>query len=648
MDPVVLVTMPFDLVTQPSIQIGTVKAILARAGIPSVAKYFNVALTQFLADELGVDGGIDQYDLISYYGHNRMVGDWIFRLPSLFGDDVRKADDDYLAYLAARHWQADRVVPAARALRERAPEFLARCADDVLAHQPRVVGFTLMFGQTTASAALAQALKARDPSLRIVFGGACVQGAMGKAVFRMFPFVDVVVRGEAEELAPYVFRKLLDGAPLEERPGLCARDGERAFVAAEDAGNSAMADVPQPIYDEYFEYLHSHPVGARLFREAYLVIEAARGCWWGEKQHCTFCGLNGTSLEYRSKPAEQVLEEIVALSRRHHVHRFYATDNIFELKYFETLLPRLTALGFDFEFLLETKVNLDKEQITALKRSGVERVQGGVESLSTKVLKLMKKGSTALQNIRFLKWCQELDIAAEWNFLFGFPGEPIEEYDRMAAQIPNLIHLSPPSGNPYCIRIDRFAPYHSRPADFAITLKGPLPHYAMIYPSLDAQTLEDCAYSFAFEYDRPDDPRKYAGKLIAEVHKWREAWQSGARPTLRQYRGPGFVRIVDRRRAEQVVHTLTGADAALYLACDAGVRLEPARAQAERDGHPLTPADARARLDAMVAAGLIFEEDGRYLSLAVAARPREPVDAEAREPAPAAAAPLYSLRARPS
>lgn len=621
MDRVVLVTMPFDRIREPSIQIGTVKAILARAGIPSVSKFFNVAFAQTLADELGEQASLERYDLVGAGGHNRLAGDWVFRLPFLFDRDVGQPDEDYLAHLSRQPHTA-RLVPAARALRERAPAFLDRCADEVLAHAPRVVGFTLMFGQTTASAALAKLLKARDPSLRVVFGGACCQGPMGKALFRMFPFVDVIVRGEAEQLAPYVFRRLLDGTPLEPRDGLCARDGGRELVADAEAPNSPMTEVPAPIYDEYFEALRSCAIGPSLFPDVSLVFEAARGCWFGEKSHCTFCGLNSTSLAYRSKPAGRVLDEIVALAERHRVHRFFATDTIFDLKYFDELLPRVAELGFDLDFLLETKVNLTYAQLAALRRAGATQVQGGVESLSTPILRLMKKGATALQNLRFLKWCHELEIRAHWNFLMGFPGEPIEEYARMAASIPKLVHLPPPSGSPYRIRIDRFSPYHSRPGDFGLTLTGPLPHYALVYPGVDAETLADCAFSFGFEYDRPDDPYQYTAPLADQVDAWCTAWRSGAPPTFKQYRGPGFVRLVDRRGPDEVVHTLAHADAALYLACDEGVRAAPARAAAERAGFALSEAEARARLDAMVTAGLMLEEDGRYLSLAVAARPR--------------------------
>jgi radical SAM superfamily enzyme YgiQ (UPF0313 family) len=41
-----------------------------------------------------------------------------------------------------------------------------------------------------------------------------------------------------------------------------------------------------------------------------LLFEASRGCWWGAKHHCTFCGLNGLSMTFRSKSADRAYSEI--------------------------------------------------------------------------------------------------------------------------------------------------------------------------------------------------------------------------------------------------------------------------------------------------------------------------------------------------
>ena len=48
--------------------------------------------------------------------------------------------------------------------------------------------------------------------------------------------------------------------------------------------------------------------------------------------------------------------------------------------------------------------------------------------LSTHVLKLMRKGTSMLQNLRLLKWCRYYGIEVAWNLIWGFPGETEEDY----------------------------------------------------------------------------------------------------------------------------------------------------------------------------------------------------------------------------
>ena len=38
-----------------------------------------------------------------------------------------------------------------------------------------------------------------------------------------------------------------------------------------------------------------------------LFLETSRGCWWGQRMHCTFCGLNGSGMVYRSAEANTAL-----------------------------------------------------------------------------------------------------------------------------------------------------------------------------------------------------------------------------------------------------------------------------------------------------------------------------------------------------
>src|SRR4029079_12294060 len=77
----------------------------------------------------------------------------------------------------------------------------------------------------------------------------------------------------------------------------------------------------------------------------------------------------------------------------------------------------------------------------------VNRIQPGIESFSDPVLTLMRKGVTWLQNVQLLKWCKQFGVQPFWNVIWGFPGEPAAEYDRMARLVPHLTHLAAPVGS---------------------------------------------------------------------------------------------------------------------------------------------------------------------------------------------------------
>ena len=140
---------------------------------------------------------------------------------------------------------------------------------------------------------------------------------------------------------------------------------------------------------------------------------------------------------------------------------FGCVDNILDLRYIDTLFPRLAESGLDLDLFYEVKANLRYDQLVKMRRAGVRAIQPGLESLSNEVLRLMDKGCTALQNIQLLRWCQELGIEAAWNILAGFPGEPPAEYEKMARLVPLLTHLTPPCSCAQ-VRLDRFSPFHVR------------------------------------------------------------------------------------------------------------------------------------------------------------------------------------------
>ena len=618
---VLLINMPWSMPHRPSIQLGILQSVLHRANIAVDVRSFNLTFIDYIAC---LDAGqvttehfsFDDYRKVAEENYELGLGDWIFAVAPF--RESFEWDEQYLEHFRASGGREEMVGKSLR-LRALVPAFLDRCAEEVEAINPRIVGFTSTFSQNVASLVLAKILKLRNPSMQVVFGGGNCDGPMGDALHRAFPWVDVVVRGEGELVLPQLVSDLL-GEGVRPQPGLCYREGERRVVIAQgEASEVAMDEIPMPTYDEYFERLRQNAAQAQILPHLSIPFESARGCWWGAKAHCTFCGLNGSSMAFRSKSPELVAKELVNLARKHGRLDFNAVDNIIDMRYFRDFLPLVRDAGYDFKLFYETKANLKKEQLRTMREAGIALIQPGIESFSTPILKLMKKGVTALQNIRLLKWCAELGIEPGWNVIYGFPGEPPEEYDRMASLVKSLTHLTPPAL--YNLQLERFSPYHQRPREHGLEITGPKPYYRLIYPA-DEDTLNDLAYQFDYRYIDGRKPETYITALKQSLDDWRADFAAGANLSYR--RGPGFLLINDRRPSlGGYDYSLRESEARIYLDCDGGATPMTLWKSLQANGETeISLEDVEDFLQQMVDLRLMYEEDGQYLSLAVSGNPQ--------------------------
>jgi ribosomal peptide maturation radical SAM protein 1 len=343
------------------------------------------------------------------------------------------------------------------------------------------------------------------------------------------------------------------------------------------------------------------------------LVTRPRAVLWAK--HCTFCGLNGSSMAFRSKSPARILEEVTTLARRYRLLDFDIVDNILDFRYFRNVLPQLRELGYDLRLFYETKSNLQRDQVQLLRNAGVDRIQPGIESLSTPILTLMRKGVTAFQNVRLLKWCAEYGIHPSWNILYGLPGEPPDEYARMAQVVPSLTHFTPPVLGP--IELSWFSPYYERPDEFGVEILGPSTWYRYVY-DLDESTLTDLALIFEYRYSDGRVPDTYVSPLRREIEAWRDG-RATSYQSARYRRGPGFLVIQDRRpNLERADYSFDDTEAQIYLACEDGATADGACATLRATGATdIDVADVEHFLDELVDLRLVYEEAGRYLALAL-------------------------------
>ena len=407
------------------------------------------------------------------------------------------------------------------------------------------------------------------------------------------------------------------GRKMSPSPAACERSPEtiaRASGLCTDRGVvEDLNTLAYPDFDDYFARLERSTFRAEI--EPQLFFETSRGCWWGQKHACKFCGLNGSSLAFRRKEPERASEELRHLVHRHGVHRASSADNILDYRYFDTFLPRLQESGLDLRFEYEMKCNLTRPQVERLLQAGLGGAQLGIETFSTPILKLVDKGATARHNLQTLKWFSEAGIEVKWNFLYGFPGEDPEEYAAMADLLPLLCHLAPPLGTGR-VRLDRFSPYFRDPDAHGIANARPNRAFRYIYPFSD-DAIANLAYYYEYDYA---DGRSldYVAAVLKAIDLWREL---AGNVTLRSWdRSDGVLLLTDTRPcATAMQHRLAGIERALYLYCDTGRSLKTLLQFAAKNAEdrPWGEPAVRRMLDRWIADRIAARVDDHYLSLAV-------------------------------
>jgi ribosomal peptide maturation radical SAM protein 1 len=629
----VFAVMPFADIGRPALGVSLLAAEARAAGFSVAIEYCNITLAEIIGPEL-------YHRVAGSFPPDLLIGEWFFA-DDVFGDSIPD-QGDYLEKILIRVIGPESTLAEELTVARKArARYLDDCVQAVLALSPAVVGFTTTFHQTCACLAVARRLKQLAVPPVIVFGGANCEGEMGAQMLRSFPWIDYVCCGESDRSFVALLEGLLRRREAPSIPGVLDRQNCSELARSEVVRD--LNQLPTPEFDDYFSRLASSSLHSKV--EGQLVLETSRGCWWGAKHHCTFCGLNGDTMTFRSKSPERAFEEMEFLSRRHQTRRFGCVDNILDLRYIDTLFPRLAESGLDLDLFYEVKANLRYDQLVTMRRAGVRAIQPGIESLSNEVLRLMDKGCTAFQNIQLLRWCQELGIEAAWNILAGFPGEPPAEYEKMAKLVPLLTHLAPPCSCAQ-VRLDRFSPFHVRSESYGFRRLRPARAYFFVFP-LDRRDMDRLAYFFDFDYEDARQPAAYLQPLEREIQLWWKSWSAvDQKPTLDARFDNGKVTIVDTRPAARTSrHELTGLAAKVFARCDVATTvLALCR-------HPDVGCDAAAVINALASLcedGLIVERDGQYLSLPVfrdrpLSSPSDPIHAFTTVSQATAAEPLLRL-----
>jgi ribosomal peptide maturation radical SAM protein 1 len=632
---VLLVNMPWALIDVPSLALGILRRAAAEA-LPDAEVdvwHANLEYVDWAVERGGFTAeDYRYYSLTTYFSG---VGDWVFT--SALYDDPEWRVPELLEQVPMSDEHRDRSLELHRS----APEFVRELAQRIVAAEPDLVGFTSTFQQNVPALAVAKAVKELAPHIRTAIGGANCDGSQGEALHRNFGCLDYVFRGEGEATFPALLRALRDGGPVAGIPGLCWRDeAGTPVVNAMSSRPLAPVEIVSPDYDGYFERFAES--AACDWAEPKLVVESARGCWWGEKHHCKFCGLNGSFMQFRSKSPAAFRDELFHLVGRHQVLDLFVVDNILDMGYLKSLLPDLIESGYDLRMQYEIKSNLRREQLATLSRAGIVSVQPGIENLNSRVLKIMDKGVTGCQNVRMLRDAASEGLTVMWNYLYGFPGEAAEDYLPVIEQFPALHHLPAVDGIARIV-VERFSPYFNQP-ELGFTDPVPAKQYSLNY-DLPPAELQDLAYVFRTS---PHGVDETVGDRLRDAA---ETWQQAFPHSRLTHTDLGAEILLVSRRAAfpwRRLRLTDPAEVAVFRLLDQPHDVPALHRKLAAAGHEPPEPWLVALLDRWRELGLVFTESGTWVQIAPVATNQDVLRIGSFAPAATDAADAAELAGAPA
>ncbi|MBU0634643.1 MAG: B12-binding domain-containing radical SAM protein, partial [Candidatus Omnitrophica bacterium] len=291
--------------------------------------------------------------------------------------------------------------------------FLKKWTDRIIASESAVLCFSTYYSNYILSMLLAEALKKKDSSKIIIFGGPQASRHEKAQEFIAKDYIDLVVCGEGERTLVAIIEALNGERNFKDIKGIIYKINGEIF----DNGTPDIEDIdkiPFPTFDGFL---------LEDYTKKMLPILASRGCinW------CKFCAAKPLWSQYRFRKAESILEEMTYLKKRYNIEQFDILDalingNIKELdRMCELLLAAKTKVYWGGKAVVRPEMT--RKFLHKMYDAGCRWLSYGIESGSPRVIKAMGKTFDTKLAIRVLRDTCQAKIAVSTFFIVGFPGE---------------------------------------------------------------------------------------------------------------------------------------------------------------------------------------------------------------------------------
>lgn len=312
---------------------------------------------------------------------------------------------------------------------------------------PDVLGLSLNYPPAVSKAVRCfEVLRGDLPDAFFVLGGHLATLLHDQLLDR-YPFIDIVVRSEAELILPALLDALQGHSELSAVPGITYRDSDQLVATPPPPLIENLDELPFPARDTLPDILGIRPIAN---------VSGSRGCY----ADCSFCSIRAffrgregpkpRRYQWRGRSPANIVNELEALIETYHIKSVYFVDD-------EFFGPPRTAKERAEEFarlILERKLQLtyslqcrvdsvDEELFYHLKESGLRFIALGVESGVQRMLNTFRKGTTVERNKQALRVLEKLDLPCCTGFITFDPFTTLEEFEENLSFMEEMPAIEP-------------------------------------------------------------------------------------------------------------------------------------------------------------------------------------------------------------
>jgi anaerobic magnesium-protoporphyrin IX monomethyl ester cyclase len=278
---------------------------------------------------------------------------------------------------------------------------------------PDIVGITSITENYPVAMTIARLCKDENENLQIMYGGI-------HATFQAFeclqdnPFIDLVVKGEAEHIIVDIINGFLGKHDLKEIPNIVYRSKD-TIKSSQVYTLPDLDNIPPP---------ELSLIKGKFYPSFRIPFELSRGCPF----QCAFCCLSTYSdRRIRYFPSKRAIDTLQAYQEHFENFGFFISDAtfMFDYKRLRAFLDQVKAQKIELNsWTMGTRVNTIKQKILKeLVNFNLSGVGLGIEDIHDSVLQAINKEQTFIQIKRALKTLKKLGLPVISNFIIGLPSQ---------------------------------------------------------------------------------------------------------------------------------------------------------------------------------------------------------------------------------